>query len=68
MSNLHLLARRCPIMGKALAVQSARLGGAIGRGVRTHTTKAGMHTASAVETAAAVDMGLFGKPQGIQYP
>ena len=26
MSNLQVLARRCPVMSKALAVQSARLG------------------------------------------
>lgn len=28
MSNLQVLARRCPVMSKALAVQSARLGSA----------------------------------------
>lgn len=27
MSNLQVIARRCPVMGKALAVQSARLSG-----------------------------------------
>lgn len=27
MSNLQVLARRCPVMSKALAVQSARMGG-----------------------------------------
>ena len=28
MSNLQVLARRCPVMSKALAVQSARMSGA----------------------------------------
>src|SRR5438270_13158106 len=56
MSNLQVLARRCPIMGKALAVQSARSGntalaGAFG-GVRAYHSKVGrakLHTSSSKE-------------------
>ena len=48
MSNLQVLARRCPVMGKALAVQSARTGvmalsGVYG-GTKAHHSKAGLHT------------------------
>ena len=48
MSNLQLLARRCPIMGKAMAVQTAKTGnpglcGAFG-GVRAYGGKAKLHT------------------------
>ena len=48
MSNLQILARRCPVMGKALAVQSAKngnaaLGGVFG-GVRAYGGKARLHT------------------------
>ena len=51
MSNLQVLARRCPVMGKALAVQSARTGtmglsGAYG-GTKAHHSKAGLHTTRA---------------------
>ncbi|GAM89148.1 hypothetical protein ANO11243_071830 [Dothideomycetidae sp. 11243] len=51
MSNLQIVARRCPVMGKALAVQSARTGnsilaGAYGgtRAYHSRTPKAGLHT------------------------
>ncbi|KAI9764261.1 MAG: mitochondrial 5-aminolevulinate synthase [Geoglossum simile] len=58
MSSLQIMARRCPIMGKALAVQSARnrLGG-----VRAYAMgRAKLHT-SRVKEARAVDAGtLFG--------
>jgi 5-aminolevulinate synthase len=61
MSNLQVLGRRCPIMGKALAVQSARSGnaalaGAFG-GVRAYHSKAGkakLHTSSS-KPAQAVE-------------
>ena len=48
MSNLQVLARRCPVMGKAMAVQTAKtnnsmLSGAFG-GTRAYTSKARMHT------------------------
>jgi 5-aminolevulinate synthase len=62
MSNLQVLARRCPIMGKALAVQSARsgnsaLGGVFG-GVRAYHSRvhrARLHT-SAPKEAQAVEL------------
>lgn len=47
MSNLQVLARRCPVMGKALTVQSARNGNNAlnGGGTRAYTSgKAKLHT------------------------
>ena len=38
MSNLQVLARRCPIMGKAINVRSASLAGAYG-GMRAYHTR-----------------------------
>jgi hypothetical protein len=62
MSNLQVLARRCPIMGKALTVQSARSGnsalaGAFGgvRGYHSRVNRAKLHT-SAPKEAQAVDI------------
>ena len=51
MSNLQVLGRRCPVMGKALAVQSAQsgysgLGGVFG-GTKGYKSKAGLHTTRA---------------------
>lgn len=47
MSNLQVLARRCPVMGKAMASQSARSNNAVLSGVfggsRAYTGKARMH-------------------------
>jgi 5-aminolevulinate synthase len=64
MSNLQIIARRCPVMGKALSVQSARiansaLAGALG-GSRAYHAKvparaAKLHT-NAPNQAQAVDM------------
>lgn len=64
MSNLQVLARRCPIMGKAMAVQSSRAGnsaltGAFG-GVRAYGGKAKLHTTRARE--ATVGAGVFRRP------
>ncbi len=64
MSNLQVLARRCPIMGKAMAVQSARAGnsalaGAFG-GVRAYGGKAKLHTTRARE--ATVGAGVLHRP------
>ena len=42
MSKLQVLARRCPVMGKAMAVQSARVGH--GAGFPSVAAKAGMST------------------------
>lgn len=73
MSKLQLLAHRCPVMGKALAVQSAkfgRVGGGVGiAGLSTHSIAAGhqsgrmgktrgLHTSRSQE-ARAVDGPLF---------
>ena len=68
MSNLQVLGRRCPIMGKALAVQSARSGntalsGAFGgvRAYHSRVNRAKLHT-SASKEAQAVDIeNLRGK-------
>ena len=51
MSNLQLLARRCPVMGKAMAMQMAKTGniglnGAFG-GARAYSGKAKLHTTRA---------------------
>ncbi|KAI9749371.1 MAG: 5-aminolevulinate synthase, mitochondrial [Chaenotheca gracillima] len=71
MSNLQVLARRCPIMGKALNVQSGRintqaLGAGLGGVRHRHDGKARLHTTSPNE-ARAEDVGVFRQEQG-QYP
>jgi 5-aminolevulinate synthase len=70
MSNLQVLAKRCPIMGKALAVQSARTGnhalaGAFGgaRAYSTRVSRARLHTSSPKE-AQAVDIESLRSKQG----
>lgn len=62
MSNLQVLARRCPIMGKALAVQTARngnnaLAGAFGgvRAYHSRVNRARLHT-TAFKEAQAIDI------------
>lgn len=71
MSNLQVLARRCPVMGKALAVQSARngnvaLAGAYG-GMRAYHSKvdrkAKFHSGVPKE-AKAVELGNGRKENG----
>jgi len=59
-SNLQVLARRCPVMGKALAVQSVKngafsLGGVFG-GTRGYKSKANMHTTRARHATVAPDV------------
>ncbi|KAJ4354054.1 5-aminolevulinate synthase, mitochondrial [Didymosphaeria variabile] len=73
MSNLQVLARRCPIMGKALAVQSARIGnnalaGAFGgaRAYSTRVSRARLHTSTSKE-AQAVDIEKLRSKQ-VPYP
>ena len=46
MSNLQVLARRCPVMGKAMAVQSSRsaMAGGVAVAMRTYHSKANLHT------------------------
>ncbi|RFU26428.1 hypothetical protein B7463_g9917, partial [Scytalidium lignicola] len=71
MSNLQTIARRCPIMGKALAVQTAKCaklgpGGVAGVTAirafsgKSHTGKARIHTSRSFE-ARAVEDTLLGK-------
>lgn len=59
MSNLQLVARRCPVMGKALALQSSKSGnaflaGAYGgsRGYHSRVPKAKLHTTQRQEARA----------------
>jgi 5-aminolevulinate synthase len=74
MSNLQTIARRCPVMGKALAVQTAKsgkvgLGGVAAlRAIRAfsgqvNSGKAKLHTSRSCE-ARAVDDGLFVREKG----
>lgn len=65
MSNLQVLARRCPVMGKAMAVQSAKagnaaLGGVFG-GARAYGGKAKLHTTRAQHATVGSDMLTPGK-------
>ncbi len=64
MSNLQVLARRCPMMGKALAIQSAKTGnnalnGVFGgaRAYGSRSAKAKLHTSRV--NHATVDPGLL---------
>ena len=68
MSNLQVLARRCPVMGKAMTVQAAKTGtnplnGVFG-GVRAYRGKAKIHTSRAQKASVASDM-LRDEPHGI---
>jgi 5-aminolevulinate synthase len=79
-SKLQVLARRCPVMGKAMAIQSARLGHATAGfpavpAKATMSTfsghgkiaKASLHTSRSQE-AQAVDGSLFtGRDKGQSY-
>ncbi|KAF2819111.1 delta-aminolevulinic acid synthase [Ophiobolus disseminans] len=71
MSNLQVLGRRCPIMGKALAVQSARSGnsalaGAFGgvRAYHSRVNRAKLHTSTPKE-AQAIDIENLRGKQGL---
>jgi 5-aminolevulinate synthase len=78
MSNLQTIARRCPVMGHALAIQSAK-SGKVGLGavaalgaVRAFSGKVGsgkarLHTSRPNE-ARAVEAGLFGNENGELVP
>ncbi len=70
MSNLQVLGRRCPVMGKALTLQSAKIGNngmsGIHRGARashSKTGKAGIHT-SGTKPAQAVDNEILRRQPG----
>ncbi|RDW60022.1 5-aminolevulinate synthase [Coleophoma crateriformis] len=76
MSNLQTIARRCPIMGKAMAVQTAKagkvgLGGMAAIGAlrafsgKVSSGKAKLHT-SRSNAATAVDAPLFGHDKAFQ--
>ena len=60
MSNLQVLARRCPVMGKAMAVQTAKsgnapLGGVYG-GIRASSGKANLHTTTSQRATVDSDI------------
>ena len=60
MSNLQILARRCPVMGKAIAIQSAKRGSgglncALG-GTRSYGGKAKFHTSRVQRASVAPDV------------
>lgn len=68
-SNLQVIARRCPVMGKAMAVRAGKtgrvgLGGVLG-GVRLYGGKAKLHTTRAhratvdLEPLSQRDIGLL---------
>jgi 5-aminolevulinate synthase len=68
MSNLQVLARRCPVMGKALAVQSARyrmpFAGVSGaKAYHSKPDRAKFHTDTPKE-AQALDIGVTRKDAG----
>ena len=67
MSNLQVLARRCPVMGKAMNTQAAKTGthplsGVFG-GVRAYGGKAKIHTSRPQNASVASDM-LRDEPHG----
>jgi 5-aminolevulinate synthase len=73
MSNLQVLGRRCPIMGKALAVQSARSGnsalaGAFGgaRAYHSRVNRAKLHTSTPKE-AQTIEIENLRAKQGTTH-
>jgi 5-aminolevulinate synthase len=60
MSNLQVLARRCPVMGKALAVRSGVHGGV--RAYHRKADRASFHSAS-VKGAQTVNVNNIGHPE-----
>lgn len=61
-SKLQVLANRCPVMGKAMAVQSARMGGRASAAPASFVQKAKLHTGRPRE-AQAVE-GVFTGQKG----
>ena len=66
MSNLQVLGRRCPVMGKAMVLQSTKaedkaLTGVFG-GTRAYKSKAGLHTSRA--RLATVDANIMSRRDG----
>lgn len=64
MSRLQLFAHRCPVMGKALAVQSARSGGLRALSGRVRPAKARLHTSRVHEAMAVEGPVLDGRDKG----
>ena len=77
MSNLQTIAGRCPVMGKALAVQTAKAGKVGFGGVtamkairafsgKVSSGKAKLHTSRSHE-ARAVEDNVFGRENGMRF-
>lgn len=69
MSKLQLYAHRCPVMGKAMAVQSSKYGAAAGirafsAQTKTTTGKARLHTSRNQEARAVESPILEGRKNG----
>lgn len=66
MSNLQVLARRCPVMGKAMTVQNAASLSGVYGGTRAYRSRASLHTTTTREATVAADIlrrtsdGMFG--------
>ncbi|KAI1822937.1 pyridoxal phosphate-dependent transferase [Xylaria intraflava] len=66
-SKLQLLGQRCPVMGKALAIQSAHHAVSGVRAMSGHSSKAKIHTSRAKE-ARAVEAPMFAPHENARYP
>lgn len=76
MSNLQVIARRCPVMGKALSVQAGRniassaLAGAF-CGVRAYHSRAGrakLHTTAPKQAEVVDGVVVGGRERGVPFP
>jgi 5-aminolevulinate synthase len=68
MSKLQLYAHRCPVMGKAMAVQSSKYGAAAGIrafSAQSKTDKARLHTSRNQEARAVESPILDGRKNGV---
>lgn len=71
MSNLQLLAHRCPVMGKAMAVQSSKYGASVGLRALSSQSKTGrakIHTSRNQEARAVDSPVLRGGDNGTCSP
>ncbi|KAI9729981.1 MAG: mitochondrial 5-aminolevulinate synthase [Cirrosporium novae-zelandiae] len=66
MSNLQVIARRCPVMGKALAVQSAHSNRVLLSAAKAYSGRASIHTSR--PKGANVATGVSGKPHQAPLP
>ncbi len=71
MSNLQVLARRCPVMGKAMAAQSTKngqcgLNGVFG-GTRAYGGKARMHTTGKQHANVATGNVIGSEQNGMEH-